>query len=57
MLDINHAVLMLGWTILALSLSSDHLDLLGQLGVDHSGSQCHLQLPRARGGSVHIFNM
>ena len=32
MLDINHAVLMLGWTILALSLSSDHLDLLGQLG-------------------------
>ena len=29
MLDINHAICLLGWTILALCLASDHLDFLG----------------------------
>ena len=37
-----------GYTILALSLGSDHHDFLGWPGMQHSGSQNHLLLSRAR---------
>ena len=45
------SVSVLGWTILVLSLASDHLDFAWDgPGMDHSGLQSHLLFPRARVG-------